>query len=249
MKTPSGSSLTIEAGCEAKSPPQKPDREDLDMADKNNGGFLGFFSFGKKKMSPDQLMEELRHSNVELNESLWGLEFDLKRLRKDRDRAIQRGTKAARSKDGSLVREAAMDIKMLKAEMASVEQGRSTALKSRLVCRTTLRQMEMASSGGALEVAGRVSELLSDPEVHRMVTANEYTEERFAAELDRKIHMMMSGLEERIGGVEDDISDEERALFALAEAEVDGDESTANRYLSSLTGDESESIEDPELNS
>lgn len=195
--------------------------------------------FGGKKLDPDKLRSELRTEMRGLQENLYGLEYDLKKTSKDRQRIIQRGTKAHNNGDQVAVQEAAQELKYLNAEIANIQQYRANIVKTRLLCRVSMRSLESTLPGGAMDAAVRIMNLMEDEDLNNMLMNKECSEEAFQDVLDRKLSTMMRGIEARSHGEEHEISDEVNLFANLADAEKEGDETKVKEIMAKMTGETS----------
>jgi len=191
----------------------------------------------KGKTDPEKMRHELRNSIANLDESLYGLEYDLKKMRRDREKIIQKGVRAAKDGDAILKQEAAFDLKSMNAELAYVQQNRSGIVKSKMLCRMSLRRLTSAMPGGAMEASKGAMVLLQDDELNDLLTDRECNEERFQDLIDRKVGTMTRGIEGRAIDSEMEISSEANLFDELAAAEQKGDADAVSEIMSQMTGE------------
>jgi hypothetical protein len=196
---------------------------------------IGLFS--SKKLNPERMRVDLRKEISGLDEVYHGLNYDIKRLSKERDMVIRKGMDAHRNGNTDLKREMAQELRSLNAEIDYVRQNSGDISKSRLLCRITLRRIESALPGGAMEVAGRVLGILHDPELNDMLMNKECTEDSFRQTLDRKMETMMQGIHVRSSMVDSEVGQEEDLFGRLVEAEESGDERKVRTLMSKATGE------------
>jgi hypothetical protein len=107
-----------------------------------------FVSLVKGKKDPEVVRKEVRAEMSRLDEGLYSLEFDMKKMRKERERIIQKGVRAAKEGDAVLKQEAALDLKSMNAELAYMQMNRSNVVKTKMLHRISLRRLTSALPGG-----------------------------------------------------------------------------------------------------
>lgn len=203
------------------------------------------FPFLRRKLGPEELLKELKVNLRSVNQALIRQDYDLKNLRLEKERAIQKGTRNVN--DAALRREAAAEIRYLGAEMAAAGSSRDKIIKSRMLCRLTIRRLEAAARGGAGEVAQRLMGLFNNPELGELMVSEELSEEQFGRELEIKIATVMGDLETQVAPLEADLSAEEKILIELAKAETEGNEERVAECMQALENPTQRSPEDSDL--
>lgn len=213
-------------------------RRDWDMEKKQKGIVSRVRSlFSGKKLDPKEVALKLKKEVANIDESLYGLQYDLKKMSKERQRVIQKGTKAANEADSVTVQEMGQELRSLNAQIGQVQQTRNTLSKSKLLCKMTLRRVENTVAGGTLQVAGRVMQILKDEELSNLLLDGECSEEVFQAALDRKLQTLMDGIEGGVERIEMETTEEARLFAQLAEAERAGDDKKVKEIMSRMTGE------------
>jgi hypothetical protein len=206
------------------------------------GKLTGLFS---SKIDPEQVRKSLRTQEKEISRKLYEIEYDQKRNRKERDQVIQKGVNAARSSDSTQEREAAYDLKAIKAEIADLDRTRRMLVKSRLFCRMSRRRLEKTAPDGSLEVVKKVNDLLNDDRISEMLTDAKVTEEQFYDTISRRIGVELAELEEGMDHGDEEIMGEMELFEAAADGEEQGNESQAREAYSQLKGEGEEVETDP----
>lgn len=192
----------------------------------------------KKAKKPEEALKELKQHASDIDQQMYGLEFDLKKLEKERERTINKGVKAHKSGDAVRKKEAAEDLKGIKGEIGYLQTNRTSLSKSRSFVRVAVRRLENSMKGSAGEVMERIMTLLNDDELNKMLQNQECSEESFQEELERKSHILLANIEARTDGMEADTTEEEEMFGLLADAEEKGDVDTVARVTEKLTGTE-----------
>lgn len=207
------------------------------MAEKQGvlGRLVGIF--GRKKLDPKEVAKQLRKEIESVDDGLRDRDYELRRLRKEQDLAIQKGVRAARSGDSTLAQDAAMDLRSVKVEIAEVQKGRSMLMKARLFCKLTLRRIETSVPGSAVEVIKRLGPVLEDEQLKELISDANVREDMFIEKLDKTLDKALVGLESRAQMDEDVVKPELDLFTSLAKAMEKGDEKKVAELKSQLTGE------------
>lgn len=200
-----------------------------------------FVSLVKGKKDPEVVRKEVRAEMSRLDEGLYSLEFDMKKMRKERERIIQKGVRAAKEGDAVLKQEAALDLKSMNAELAYMQMNRSNVVKTKMLHRISLRRLTSALPGGTQDGIQKALAIYDDPEIKDMLENGECNEERFQELLDKKTDTMMRGIEDRFAGAGMEISAEAGLFDQLAAAEEKGDTEAVSDIMNQMTGEKDKS--------
>lgn len=206
----------------------------FDQKTQKKGWFAGLFS---KKKSADQMAAELRKNEIEIDKEMLGLAHEMKTCKRDVEKAKAGGIKASQSGDTAGKREAAMDLKHTRMELAFFEKKRSEYSKARLLARLMRRKLEWMGTERSERVLGGLKAIMSDPSVQDAITNAEVQTEAFTSMLEGRMATELGHLESSLSVDDGDLKEEMDLFDEIAKASQDGDMDRVQELNSRLDGD------------
>lgn len=201
---------------------------------------MAIFPFNKlfkKTTTARELIAELKLQERTLDDNKRELKLDLKQAKRSIDKVVAQGTEAARSGDGFGQREAALELKRLKADSQFVMGRLNQIVKAEMLTRISLQKLEWAERSKDQNIFSGIQKVLSSENVQKMIQKAEISADQFGADLDRLFEKEVGKLDEAEAAMEMETTSEEALFAQLAAAQEQGDEELVREINTKLIGE------------
>ena len=191
----------------------------------------GLFS---NKVKPEKLIDQLRKQTMTADETLAGIEYDLKRESVKLQQTVNKGTEAVRKGLTGEKIKWATRLKVARSRVAQLTQQQMMVAKSQCVAEIALSKLEFTAPEGRMKAVRDIHAILSNHKVKNLLMDADVNYQTFQKEMDKMFDIENSRLNDDVGiSMEGD--EDIKLLEELARAEDKGDKKKAVELNQQLT--------------